>query len=133
MQTFLNQFKLTPGLTFAFDNFIYSQGVKILGRTSGMWSSRKVGEAYTLVLGDRDVPVGPDGKVRVVNPLAGGSYLLTPENAALGFSLMVVNWFWNLNAERMSDETNEAFEAAYYALRDACADTGDRELLRFID
>jgi hypothetical protein len=133
MQTFLNQFKLTPGLLFAFDNFIYSQGVKMLGRTSGMWGSRKVGDVYTLALGERDVKVGPDGKVEVLNPLMGDRYLLTPEHAALGFSLMVVNWFWNLNSERMDDATNEAFEAVYFGLRDACAETGDRNLLRFID
>ena len=133
MQTFMNQFKLNPALAFLFDNFIYSRGVQMLGRTSGMWSSRKVGDVYTLVLGERDVPVGPDGKVEVLNPLMGDRYTLTPENAALGFSLMVVNWFWNLNSERMDDAANEAFETVYFGLREACANTRDRNLMRFID
>lgn len=133
MDNFLSQLKLTPGLTFTFDNFIYSNGVRILGRTSGMWSDRKVGDVYTLALGKGDVPVGPDGKVKVVNILSGDSYLLTPENAALGFTLMVVNWYWNMNTERMTDATNEAFRKVYFGLLDACHETGDASLLRFID
>lgn len=133
MKHFNAQFKLPASLVFAWDNFIYARGVQILGRTSGMWSSKKWGDVWSLLLGDGDVPVGPDGKVRVENPLAGGSYLLTPEHASLAFSLLVVNWFWNMHAEKMPEETFRAFETAYYGLLDACRDTGDRDLLRFID
>lgn len=118
MDKFMGQFKnLTPGQVFALDNYIYAQGVRMLGRTAGNWESVKVGDVWALKLGDNDtVNCTTDGRVAASTPF---QYVETDAlTASVAFTALVVNWFWNENAQRMTDEANEEFERVHFGLRD---------------
>lgn len=119
MKNFLAQFSaLTPAQVFKFDNYIYALGVKQLGRRSGMWASVKVGEVYSLRLGDGDaVNLTPDGRVRV-ETIFGSIAETDALTASVAFTMLVVNWFWNANAVTMSEEANEQFSRVHFGLRD---------------
>lgn len=122
MKKFNDQFKLTPGMLFAFDNFIYSGSVSILGRASGYWNVKTVNGVVMLMLGDNDKTNGVGDRVEFFNPLTGDKTMTDRVTASAAFTLMMVNWFWNRHAERFDDATNEAFERVYYALRDIGTD-----------
>lgn len=118
MNNFMGQFKhLSPGLLFKFDTFLYTLGVRMLGRTSGLWSSVKVGEVWALRLGDNDsVTKGRDPNTVRFESMMGTVVETDPLTASVAFTALAVNWFWNQNADIMSDEANEDFERVHFGL-----------------
>lgn len=121
MQKFIEQFKLSPAMTFKFDNMIYSHARTMLGRTAGMWDTETVGDNVTFLrVGDHDhVANRYHNGIQFYNPLSGDRTVTDIKTASAAFTLFVINWFWNANYEHLSEETNEAFERVYYGLRDA--------------
>lgn len=118
MQKFMNQFAaLSPALLFQFDCFIYSRGVKALGRTAGLWESKEIGGVHMLLLGENDVKPDHGDKFKFFNEMTGDTNYTDRVTASAAFTLMVVNWFWNLHSEKMGDAANEAFERVYFALK----------------
>ncbi len=115
---FIEQFTFLRGSLFlAFDSFIYGQGIQMLGRRSGNWEAVKVGTVYALMLGEGDVNLTNDGRVHMVVPMSGNEVDTDATTASVAFTLLVVNWFWGMHHESLSDAENEAFSAYYEALR----------------
>lgn len=119
MQKFLAQFpSMSPAMLFAFDNFIYAQGHRMLGRTSGMWTTVQVGDVVALQFGERDnVNRTADGKV-IMTTLFGQRAETDDRTASVAFTMLVVNWFWNQYSGSMSDAANAEFERVHFGLAD---------------
>jgi hypothetical protein len=119
MKHFNAQFNaLTPAMRMKFDNFIYALGVRMLGRTSGMWESVKVGDVYALKMGLYDNVQRDDAGNVVMTTIFGQTEHTDSLTASVAFTALVVNWFWNENADSMSDEAMQQFERVHFGLRD---------------
>jgi len=113
MKKFMNQFNLNPILRMQFESFVYRVADKmVIDYDGGVWKSKTVGDTVILI-----IPY--TGMVKLHNHLSGATVETDQVTASAAFTYLVVNWFWNMVAEKISDASNDAFEKCFYAIRDA--------------
>lgn len=118
MEKFLNQFKLSPLHRVAMETFIFSQADTLVkGYCGGFWGDDHIDSLVFLTIPHN---IGP---ITLYNPLSGTTIDTDPLTASAIFTFIVVNWYWNLQTEHLSDETNSAFFGWYFAFRDAVYDS----------
>lgn len=122
---FYDQFKtFRPALIAGFnrnalDNFIYAHGVEMLNRTAGCWKAVKVGNVWSLMLGEGDVPLTPiTGKVSVLNILSGDRTDTDAVTASVAFTLLATNWWWHTMAGVLTEAEHDTMMKFYDGLRD---------------
>lgn len=114
MQAFLAQFKLRPMMAFHLEQFILRNADRIVqGYTGGMWDDALVKKAKITLIPGKD-----DEQVTIHNIMGGGSITTDRLTASAAFVCCVVNWFWNMYTDKMTDKENAAMSKFYHALRD---------------
>lgn len=115
MEKFLNQFNLTPMQRINFEAFIFRAADHLVkGYYGGVWESRNIGGALVLMIPGKD-----DQQFTLTVEMSGNVVTTTRLTASAAFTCLVTNWFWNMNANKLDDGANAAFQDKHYALRDA--------------
>lgn len=114
MKNFLNQFVgLTPMQRIYFERFIFERADDMLPgyrNAGGNWQSKKVGKVWTLVLPTKDKTV------TLTTPFTEGT--MNAASASIAFSFLVLSWFWETYYDKMSDASQESFDAIKGDMRD---------------
>lgn len=113
MQKFLDQFNLTPYMALNFEQFIFRMADDMIeGYSGGNWGTMTVGKVVILL-------IPHDGeRITLNNKVMGGTVETDRVTASAAFTSIVVNWFWNMLTESMSDIENQSFNGFHYDLRD---------------
>lgn len=109
MRKFLDKFHLNIMQELAFESFIFGMAdAKVKGYHGGQWESQEVGGVVILM-----IPGEGEHTMDTAFSTETGDRL----TISAAFTALVVNWWWNRNADKLSDKQNFAFEQHYFAMR----------------
>lgn len=113
MKNFLAQIRsiLGPMGALRMEQFIFSRADQMLpGYNGGKWDSVKCGDVWGVKLPTRDKVV------TISTPFTSGTG--DAKTMSLAFTYLCVAWFWEINADRISDAQNDALSDLKDKLRD---------------
>ncbi len=118
MEKFLDQFKLSPLHRIAMASFIFSLADDMVkGYGGGFWNDDHFDSLVFLRIPSNTGPI-------TLHIEASGNTIETDSlTASAAFTFIAVIWYWNIQSENLSHETNEAFSEWYFAFRDAVYDS----------